>query len=342
MVFTKPYFIAEIGSNFDGSLSRATELIELAKKSGADAAKFQHYTAKSLVSDLGFSSLNLNTHQSKWKESVYKTYDKASLPVSWTHELAKVCENNNIDFLTSPYSKSLLDETFAYMPFIKIGSGDISELDFIDHCSKKNKPILLATGASTLEDVKRAVSIINNRVPVVLMQCNTNYENNSSHRSFQNISVISTFKKEFPNVQLGLSCHHPGHLTVLAAISLGGLVIEKHFTDDNNRKGPDHSFALNPASFKVMVNDSLKLFEMLGDGIKKVEENEKSTAFVQRRAIAAKINLSPGHMISSNDITYLRPFLPNSYHPFEKSLLIGRKISSFVKAGSIILKSDLL
>ena len=85
MVFTKPYFIAEIGSNFDGSLSRATELIELAKKSGADAAKFQNYTAKSLVSDLGFYSLNLNTHQSKWKESVYKTYDKASLPVSLTH-----------------------------------------------------------------------------------------------------------------------------------------------------------------------------------------------------------------------------------------------------------------
>ncbi len=341
MVFDKPYFIAEIGSNFDGSLSRATELIELAKKSGADAAKFQHYTAKTLVSDLGFSSLNLNTHQSKWKESVYKTYDKASLPVSWTQELAKVCKKNNIDFLTSPYSKSLLDETAPYMPFIKIGSGDISELDFIDYCTKKNKPILLATGASSMEDVKRAVSTINNRVPVVLMQCNTNYENNSTHRSFQNISVISTFKKEFPIVELGLSCHHPGHLTVLAAISLGGIVIEKHFTDDNNRKGPDHSFALNPSSFKDMVDESHRLFEMLGDGVKKVEKNEEATAFVQRRAIAAKIDLPRGHVISSNDITYLRPFLPNSYHPFEKSLLIGKKVSSFLKAGSIILNSDL-
>ena len=104
------YFIAEIGSNFDGDINRAYKLIELAKSSGADAVKFQHYTASSLVSDFGFKNLKNKTHQKSWKKSVYEIYENASVSLNWTSELVKACEKAKIPFFTTPYSLEVIDE----------------------------------------------------------------------------------------------------------------------------------------------------------------------------------------------------------------------------------------
>jgi N-acetylneuraminate synthase len=154
------YFIADIAANHDGNLSRAKDLIWLAKDAGADAAKFQHFKAETIVSDFGFKNLGKQkSHQASWGSSVYEVYKAASINLNWTQELKETCDKAGITFMTSPYAFDLVDEVDSYVSAYKIGSGDITWLDLIEYISKKNKPYILATGASTLNDVVRAVEI---------------------------------------------------------------------------------------------------------------------------------------------------------------------------------------
>jgi len=242
------YFIAEIGSNFDGSLSRAIDLICLAKECGANAVKFQHYTADTLVSDFGFSQLNNTSHQKKWKQSVSQTYRDAELNYEWTQKLVEAAKANNIDFFTSPYSFWLADYVEPYIPAYKIGSGDISWLEYLSYVSKKKKPILLATGASSMVEVEKAVRTVSeNTKDLILMQCNTNYSADKTNSAFINLNVLKTFKEKYPWAVMGLSDHTQDNLSVLGAIAVGARVVEKHFTDTPlSDAAPDHAFSVNP------------------------------------------------------------------------------------------------
>lgn len=330
------YFIAEIGSNFDGDINRAKDLIEIAKDSGANAVKFQHYTADSLVSDIGFKSLgsNLKTHQSKWEKSVSDIYDAASLDKEWTADLLNKARSVDIDFFTSPYSIDLLDYVLPFIDAVKIGSGDITFTSFLKKIAKLDLPILIATGASNFSDVDRAMSIFQDKHEnICIMQCNTNYEGNKRHRIFQNLNVLTAYKNKFPRSILGLSCHMPGWTSVLGAVSLGARVIEKHFTDDRTRKGPDHGFAINPLEWSEMVKETRALEEMLGDGLKKIEENEKATRIVQQRCIRAKRDLMPGEIIKEDDVIILRPCPDNAFKPYEGEKVLGKKLKKQIQAG---------
>ena len=140
---------------------------------------------------------------------------------------------------------------------------------------------------------------------------------------FLNLNVLKQFSISFPDAILGLSDHTPGHSAVLGAVSLGARVIEKHFTDDNQRVGPDHKFALNPKSWKEMVERTRELEFSLGDGIKRVENNETNTVVVQRRAIRASRNLKAGSIVTEADIKFLRPCPTNAYAPHEADLVVG-------------------
>ena len=171
------YFIAEIGSNFDQDLNQAKDLIYMAKEAGADAAKFQHYTAQTLVSDIGFRGLaDNNKHQASWKKSVFDTYDDASINQDWTQVLRDTCADAGLAFFTSPYSFDLVDLVDEFVPAHKIGSGDITWTGIIEHIAKKGKPVFLATGASSMTDVQQAMNtILNVNSDIVLMQCNTSF-----------------------------------------------------------------------------------------------------------------------------------------------------------------------
>jgi len=335
------YFIAEIGSNFDGNYDRAIKLIDLAVKAGADAVKFQHYTASSIVSDNGFKSLSAMSHQKKWSRSVYDTYDDASLNKDWTKGLYDYSTSQGIDFLTSPYSIELIDFVDEYIPAYKIGSGDISWIDAIHTICKKGKPVMLATGASSMEDVVRAVEIINSySLPLILMQCNTNYSGSIDEIEFANLNVLKKYKELYPNAILGLSDHTPGNLTVLGSYALGCRVFEKHFTDDKSRIGPDHSFAMDFDDFSQMVAQTKLLSKALGDGEKKIEENEKDTYIVQRRSIHAKIDIKKGKVISEEDLDILRPCPRGSFHPFEKDQIIGKTAKINIKKGETLFREN--
>lgn len=334
------FFIAEIGSNFDGDFSRAVELIHLAKECGADAVKFQHYTAGTLVNDEGFKAMgNKSSHQKEWKGSVYEVYEKASLNKDWTAALHTESEKAGLIFFTSPYSIDLVDEVEPFVEAYKLGSGDISWLQIAEYMASKNKPLLIATGASDISDVERvykACSQINNEI--CLMQCNTNYTVNRENFKHININVLKTYRERFPNAILGLSDHTQGHETVLGAITLGARIVEKHFTDDKSRPGPDHKFAMDPKEWKNMIEAARNLELSLGNGIKIVEENELETVVVQRRSICAKVGISVGENITMDQLDFLRPFPENSFSPYQLNEVIGKKTVVEIKKGTVITK----
>ena len=321
------YFIADIAANHDGSLERAKLLIRLAKEAGADAAKFQNFQAPKIVSDYGFSHMNAQvSHQAKWKKSVSEVYASASIPFEWTPILKETCDAVGIDYFSSPYDFDAIDMLDPYVPAYKIGSGDITWIEVCERIASKGKPVLLATGASDIGDVQRAVHAITRLNPqLVLMQCNTNYT--AADGNFDNIhlKVLKTYRAMFPELILGLSDHTHGHATVLGAIALGARVVEKHFTDDNDRVGPDHPFAMNPQTWEAMVKATRQLERALGSGDKVVADNERETVIIQRRCLRAAREIMPGEIITREMIDVLRPASQGAILPYELREVLGLK-----------------
>tara|TARA_Y100001970_G_C14228465_1_gene857145 strand:+ start:1797 stop:2852 length:1056 start_codon:yes stop_codon:yes gene_type:complete len=338
----KVFFIADIGSNHDGSLERAIKLVHLAAEAGADAVKLQHFKANTILSKEAFDQLPTKAHQTKWKKSVYKTYEDASTPTSWTKQIAKACQEAKVLFSTSPYSIELSNELEEYVDFFKIGSGDISWLDLIRHVSNKPKPIVIATGASSLEEVKDAYyAACENNPEVSLLQCNTNYSGEYSNLHYTNLKVISTYKELFPKAKIGLSDHTEDELSVIGAVALGATIIEKHFTDDNNREGPDHSFAINPQKWKLMVERTRDLEKALGDGNKKIEFNEIDSSIVQKRSLYAIREIQEGSILKISDFHALRPCQKNSISPRSFEGIKSPKSNKTLKKGENLKWEDL-
>lgn len=337
-----PYFIADIAANHDGDINRAFKLIELAKESGADAAKFQNFKAAKIVSDKGFKSLGGQiSHQANWSKSVYEVYDDASLDDEWSPLLKEKCDEIGIEYTTSPYDYSSVDWADSYVSYFKIGSGDISWIEMLEYIANKGKPVCLATGAASFNEVKRAVDAVTKiNDQVVLMQCNTNYTADISNFKYINLNVLTTYARAFPDAVLGLSDHTKGHIAVLGAIALGARVIEKHFTDDNNREGPDHKFATTPTEWRKMVDDSNLLFYALGDGVKRIEDNERDTCIVQKRGLYATEDLLAGSIISYSDFEPLRPRSDSGFEPWELQELIGKRLNSDLSKGDMLLRSQ--
>ena len=336
------YFIADIAANHDGDLKRAVELIHLAAEAGADAAKFQHFRAAKIVSKFGFETGPQLSHQSKWKRSVYEVYQSASVPWEWTEDLKRACDEARIDFFSSPYDMEAVDMLDPYVPAYKIGSGDITWIEALEHMARKGKPILLATGASDIGEVQRAVDAILAINPnLLLMQCNTNYTGSLENFRYVKLNVLRTMASMYPQLVLGLSDHTPGHAAVLGAVALGARAIEKHFTDDRKREGPDHPFSLDPASWRDMVDRTRELEFALGDGNKVVEPNEKETVVIQRRCLRAARDLSAGTVLCEGDLEALRPAPMDAIFPYQMELTNGRKLLRDLKRGDYPKWTDL-
>jgi sialic acid synthase SpsE len=337
------YFIADIGANHDGDLERAKELVRLAAEAGADAAKFQNFTAETIVSDAGFRALDGQlSHQAAWAKTPYEVYDDASLDLSWTPVLRDACTDAGIDYFTSAYAPALVDAVDPYVPAFKIGSGDITWLEIVEHIGRKGKPVLLAAGASTLAEVERAMAVLESvNSQIVLLQCNTNYTGSPENVHHVNLNVLPTFAKRFPDAVLGLSDHTQGALAVLGAVALGARVVEKHFTDDNSRVGPDHAFAMTPATWREMVDRTRELEAALGDGVKRVEENERETVVLQRRAVRVTRDVAAGETLSAADIFPLRPCPPTAIGADEIGQVVGRTVRRALAVGTEVTWADL-
>lgn len=337
------YFVADIASNHNGNLETAKDLIWLAKEAGADAVKFQHFLADKIVSDFGFRQLGSQAgHQAKWKKSVYDTYKDAELNREWNRILAQEAQKAEIDFFTSPYDYHAVESIDPLVCMYKIGSGDITWTELIEEISKRGKVVMLATGASEMAEVERAVDcVLEHNRNLILMQCNTNYTGDLDNFRYINLNVLKTYAVRYPGMILGLSDHTPGHTTVLGAIALGARVIEKHFTADNAQTGPDHSFSMNPRSWREMVERARELEYALGTGVKTVERNEQETIVLQRRAVRAKTDIPCGAVLTAEMLEELRPAPADAVFPYQKHEVIGRRIKTGKEKGDYLKFSDL-
>lgn len=342
------YIIAEIGSNFDGDLQRAKDLAKLSKDLGADAYKIQNFLAPKIVSNAGFKNLQV-AFQAKWDKPVVEVYKNAEFPREWVKELADYCKEINIDFFSSPYDTEAVDQLEALgIAAHKIGSGEIDNLEFLAYVARTGKPVLLSCGASTMEEVEAAINAIRaaGNEKIVLLQCVTNYP---SPMKDSNIRAMTRLQEKF-GVLVGYSDHTIGAaggaddplngITVpLGAIALGGCVIEKHFTDDRTRKGPDHPFAMNPEEFKLMIQSIRAMEQALGDGEKKLMPSESQTVIIQRRGIYAIQEIPAGTPVTRDMIEYLRPAV--GLRPPAVTTLIGKTLNKTIAAGDPIKAEDL-
>ncbi len=368
------YFIADIASNHNGDLVHAKELIHACAESRVDAVKMQNFNAETIVSDFGFKNLSgVKTHQSEWKTSVFNSYKVASIPFEWTLELKELCDSLGLDYFTSPYSIEITKAVAPYISAFKLGSGDITWHEEIKEMARYNKPVLIATGASDLSEVKMAMAAaMEYNAAVILLQCNTNYTASKTEDikltkkrlSNINLKVLETYASLWPGIPLGLSDHTHGDLTVLGAVGLYNCsAVEKHFTLDNSKTGQDHAFSMMPNEWLSMVENTERLkaeinnndsFDVrynkvkkyakdaafldliIGDGKKVLAANEKNTVIVQRRAIRANHQLTKGSTISKNDLVVLRPCPIDALPPYRMEQLIGKKVANNISEGDYI------
>lgn len=330
------FFIADVAANHDGELSRAKDLIWRAKEAGADCAKFQHYVANRIVSDVGFANgVGQVSHQAEWAKPVDQIYDQYHTRREWTQELIETCRAAEIEFMTTPYDAEAVEMFSDIVPGFKVGSGDITFHSLIELIAKQGKPVLLATGAADMADTEAAVAVVLAHNPeLCVMQCNTNYTGSLENFGFVNLNVLQTFAKRWPGMPLGFSDHTPGHSAVLGAVALGARIVEKHFTDDNARTGPDHDFALNPATWRAMVDSTRELELALGDGVKRVEANEKQTIIIQRRALRAAADLSAGTALREEHLEALRPCPKGAVSPDRIGDVLGKALTRDLPRGT--------
>ena len=305
---SKPYIIAEIGVNHEGSLDQAKRLIDLAKKGGADAAKFQSYKADTLASKNSPAYWDINKEPTKSQHELFQKYDQFD-PDDYI-ALAEHCNNKEIDFISTPFDAAAVDFLDPIVPFFKIASADITNTPFLQKIAKKGKPVVQSTGASTLDEIHRAVEILGNAGcdSITLLHCILNYPtpNECAH-----LGMITGLRKEFPEFVIGYSDHTlpDENMTVLTlAYLLGARVIEKHFTFDKTLMGNDHYHAMDFIDLKRFIERLKKVQELLGPDTKKIpipsEEISRQNA---RRSIVLSKDVKAGTELTEDLLTYKRP-----------------------------------
>ncbi len=321
----------DLASNHDGDIERAKKLIDLAVLAGADAVKFQSFLADDIISEKEFRTKS--SFQTNWDKPVYQVYKEAELPRAWHKELKDYSDKQGIMFASSPYDYAavdLLEE--LQVDFYKIGSGELNHSKFLKYVAEKGKPIMLGTGASTMKEIEHAVSVIRNAGcdDLILLQCVTNYP---SPFEQAHIKAMVEIRKKF-NVLVGYSDHTPGDIVPLGSVALGACVIEKHFTDDKTRNGPDHPFALDFEDLKKMVDDIRALEKALGKDEKIVYPCEAETVVLQRRSLYATRDIKIGEKITERDIIALRP--ARGLKPDDIDRIIGKVAIKNINKGDLL------
>jgi sialic acid synthase SpsE len=323
------YIIAEIGSNHDGSLEKAKKLITLAKRSGADAAKFQSFQAKMLT--------NIYTkNDEKWvKEPALDILEALSLKEEWHQELRDHARKENIDFLSTPFDLERLQTLNKLdIPLIKVSSGDLTNKDFLKEIGKLQKPVIISTGAAIINEVRQALEILKDAgcKEIAILQCVSCYPTKISDA---NILAMKTLETTF-QVPVGYSDHAPGIIVPLGAVALGASIIEKHFTDDKTLKGPDHPHSLNPTEFSEMVKSIRELESALGTGIKEPVEDEMDERIMARRALYANKDIAKGSSITKDMIKTVRHAFKEGIPAIECDECLGSIATKDIKEHEIL------
>lgn len=298
------YIIAEMSANHAGSIERAKEIIRAAKEAGADCVKIQTYTPDTLTIDCDNEYFAIT--DGTWKgENLYGLYGKAYTPLEWQAELYEEAKRIGIDFFSTPFDSVTADflEDMG-MEFYKIASFEMIDLDFLRHVAAKQKPMIVSTGMSTLEEMKEAVEAIyeTGNHQLALLKCSSAYPAVSDE---MNLKTIQHMKEVF-DIPIGLSDHSMGSLGAVTAVALGACIIEKHFCLGREIENPDASFSMTPEEFKQMVEDVRAVERAMGKPTYGMAPSEKNN-MVFRRSLFAVKDIKAGECFTSENIRSIRP-----------------------------------
>ena len=325
----KTFIIAEIGVNHNGDINLAKKMVKEAAKSGVNAVKFQTFIAKDMITK--------NTKKAKYQEKNSKTslqmemIEKLQLSKEDFFKISQYAKSKNVLFLSSPFdikSVDLLEN--LDVPGFKVGSGELNNFELLEYIESKDKPIILSTGMSTLEEIQETFDFITNKDKLIILHCITGYP---SKFEDANLKFINTLKEKF-DVPIGFSDHSPGIELAIAAVGLGACVIEKHFTLDKTLDGPDHQASLEPREFKAMV-DAIRNVEIaMGDGKRKMAESELEIRDVARKSIVAACDIPKGSTLNHRMLAIKRP--GTGIEPKYIKSLIDKKTKVEIKKDDLI------
>jgi sialic acid synthase SpsE len=326
----EPYVIAEVGGNHGGSLDKAKEYVTAATDAGADAVKFQLYQAENLITrdepPLPLAGDEYDTQFERFKE--------LELSRGEWNELIELCDSLDIDFSASVFDTEMLNFVLDDIPFIKIASGDMTNLPLLRHAMESGKPIVLSTGFSSFEEIKTTMAHLSGS-DVIPLHCVGCYPTADEHA---NLSMIQTLADEFGGPS-GYSDHTVGTLAAVVAAAKGARVIEKHFTLDKSQDVGDHRLSANPSEIREIVKQTQRAFQMdgtpRGSDIYPCEDRIHRS---MRRSLAAATDITDGQTIREEDLTALRPL--NGISPLRLDEIVGKTAVRSISAKTILHESD--
>jgi len=331
----RPYVIAEVGVNHEGSMELAKRLVDEAKEGGADAVKFQSYKAETLASKDSPSYWDTNEEPTTSQYELFKKHD--GFWIDEMRELKEYCDKVGIEFMSTPFDIESADFLDDMMDVYKISSSDLTNKPFIEYICKFNKPIILSTGASSLHEIQEAVSWIEKYGnPLALLHCVLNYPTPDENA---NLGMILDLKQKFPDKIIGYSDHTlPKDMKVCEmATMLGSVIIEKHFTHDKTLPGNDHYHAMDKEDLKLFRNNLERIFAILGSFKVEALEDEAPARANARRSLVAKSFIPRGKIIERSDLTFKRP--AHGISPKFIDEIIGKTVTKNIEEDEVLVWS---
>ncbi|MBU2633754.1 MAG: N-acetylneuraminate synthase [Nanoarchaeota archaeon] len=332
------FIIVEVGPNHNGDIDIAKKLIDVASEAGVDAIKFQTFKSEKYVSK-GTPKAKYDIRNTGTNEEMLKEQRKFELSKETHIKLKDYTENKGLIFFSTPHANEwsidLLEE--IGVPAYKIGSGDITNIQIIKYIASKNKPIILSTGMSTMEEIKRAVDTIKEteNKDLIILHCTSDYPCDIKD---VNLNVIPILKNKF-NTIVGYSDHTLRIDVPSLAVALGAKVIEKHITLDRKLPGPDHKSSLEPQELKEMVKRIREIEIILGSKEKIPTEAELDVAKIARKSLVSDRKIKKGEIITQDMITYKRP--GTGIPPYEINKVLGKKAKRDIKKDELISFKDI-
>lgn len=331
-MFEKVFIIAEGGSNHNGSLSMAKEMVWSAKECGADAIKFQHFTLDTLFAPIHYEK-TLDLKNSIWREDIKKITFKDE----WIPHIKDEAEKAGIIYFSTPFSIEAVDNLDGYIPFYKVASGDITFFQLLDRIGKTGKGIFLSTGGSRIEEIDSAVNLLSNFNPtfLCLLHCIMLYP---PPPEAMNLNFIKTLQARY-RLPVGLSDHTADEKAAVLAVGMGAKALEKHFTLDKNLPGADHKNSMNPEEFRNYTSAVREAEKILGKSERIITERESKERIYARRGAYASKDIKYGESINTKNVIFLRPALgigADNYY-----WLLGKRAKRNINKGEPIFQEDI-
>ena len=323
------FIIAEAGSNHDGKLEQAYELIDVAAEAGADAVKFQLFSAEKIAARTQDQIAQLRDEFGAFGENLYEFYKRLELPGEWLIRLKEYADERDIVFLVTPFDEMAADQLHSIdVPAYKIASFEMVHLPLLKHVAKLDKPVIVSTGMGDLADMEDVIDAVygQGNEQLILLHCGISYPMPFDE---VNLAVMDTMRQAF-QLPIGYSDHTSGFTVPVAAVARGANMIEKHYTLNKDLSGPDHLFALDPKEFKSMVQAIRDVEASIGSPVKKLSESEEVHYNRGRRSVFAAVDIPEGTEICEEMLAVLRPGV--GLAPKFIDVIAGRRAKRDIKA----------